>query len=77
MAPLALREIPLGDRRGRRPDAVRRGRRMGARARRAVRRGYRRCDVSLLLGANDAIVRSAEDVGGERSTTWRIYELAP
>lgn len=41
----------------------------------ALRRGYRRCDVSLLLDVNEGILRSTEALGGERSKTWRIYEL--
>lgn len=42
----------------------------------ALRRGYRRCDVSLLLDVNDGILRATEALGGVRSKTWRIYELA-
>lgn len=41
----------------------------------AQRRGYRRCDVSLLLEVNTRIVRAAEHLGGQRTKTWRIFDL--
>lgn len=44
--------------------------------RHALRRGYRGCDVSLLLEVNRAMIRSAEAIGATRTKTWRIYDLA-
>ena len=44
--------------------------------RHALRRGYRGCDVSLLLEVNHAMIRSAEAIGAARTKTWRIFDLA-
>jgi len=41
-----------------------------------LRRGYQRCDVSLLLDVNTAILRATEALGGVRTKTWRVYDLA-
>ncbi len=38
-------------------------------------KGYTECDVSLLLETNDLIIRAAESMGGERTKTWRIWDL--
>ncbi len=38
-------------------------------------KGYKHCDVSLLLEVNDLIIRAAESMGGHRSKTWRIWDL--
>ena len=43
---------------------------------RFARRGYRSCDVSLLLEVNRRVIRSTEGMGGTRSKTWRIFDLA-
>lgn len=40
------------------------------------RRGYRRCDASLLLEVNTPVLRAVEGMGGRRTKTWRIYDLA-
>ncbi|MBN1192186.1 MAG: hypothetical protein JXA36_00625 [Coriobacteriia bacterium] len=41
----------------------------------ALSKGYKKCDVSLLLEVNDLIIRAAEFMGGERYKTWRIWDL--
>lgn len=41
----------------------------------AVRRGYRRCETSLLLEDNHLILRASEFMGAQPYKTWRIYEL--
>jgi GNAT superfamily N-acetyltransferase len=37
-------------------------------------RGYKTCDISLLLETNHLIIRAAESMGGRRYKTWRVYE---
>ena len=41
----------------------------------ALEKGYRECDVSLLLEVNELVIRAAEFMGGERYKTWRIWDL--
>jgi len=41
----------------------------------ALRRGYRTCDMSLLLDVNTPIRRMAERMGATRTKTWRIWDL--
>lgn len=38
-------------------------------------KAYKQCDVSLLLEVNDLVIRGTEFMGGERSKTWRIWDL--
>ena len=38
-------------------------------------KGYRDCDISLLLEVNDLVIRASEFMGGERYKTWRIWDL--
>ncbi len=42
----------------------------------AVGRGYRECDISLLLETNKAILQEADFMQARHYKTWRIYELA-
>jgi GNAT superfamily N-acetyltransferase len=42
----------------------------------AERRGYVRCDVSLLLETNTPVLHAAQGMGAQRTKTWRIYDLA-
>jgi len=44
-------------------------------AARFAQRGYRACDVSLLLDVNRRVIRSTEGMGGVRTRTWRIWDL--
>ncbi len=39
-----------------------------------MERGYKTCDISLLLEDNQMILRAAEFMGAHRYKTWRIYE---
>jgi hypothetical protein len=39
-------------------------------------RGYRGCDMSLLLEVNTPMVRIAEAMGAQRYKTWRIWDRA-
>jgi GNAT superfamily N-acetyltransferase len=41
----------------------------------ATRRGYRRCETSLLLEDNHLILSPSEFMGARRYKTWRIYDL--
>ncbi|MDH5363555.1 MAG: GNAT family N-acetyltransferase [Dehalococcoidia bacterium] len=41
----------------------------------AVQRGYRKCEVSMLLEDNNLVLRPSEFMGGQRYKTWRIYDL--
>ena len=41
----------------------------------AMKRGYRECEMSMLLEDNDLILRASEFMGGRRYKTWRIYDL--
>jgi GNAT superfamily N-acetyltransferase len=41
----------------------------------AVARGYTRSDMSLMLESNTLMIRVIEAMGGERTKTWRIYDL--
>jgi GNAT superfamily N-acetyltransferase len=41
----------------------------------AVAHGYTRSDMSLMLESNTPMIRVIEAMGGERSKTWRIYDL--
>lgn len=41
----------------------------------AIRRGYRKCEASLLLEDNHLILRPSEFMGAKRYKTWRIYDL--
>jgi GNAT superfamily N-acetyltransferase len=41
----------------------------------AMRRGYRRCEASLLLEDNHLILSPSEFMGARRYKTWRIYDL--
>jgi hypothetical protein len=38
-------------------------------------KGYRECDISLLLEVNDLVIRASEFMGGHRYKTWRIWDL--
>ena len=40
-----------------------------------MRKGYRRCEWSLMLEDNQAILRLCELMGARRYKTWRIYDL--
>jgi GNAT superfamily N-acetyltransferase len=39
------------------------------------RKGYRRCDFSMMLEDNHAIIRLCDLAGARRYKTWRIYDL--
>lgn len=41
----------------------------------AIRRGYRKCEASLLLEDNHLILSPSEFMGARRYKTWRIYDL--
>jgi GNAT superfamily N-acetyltransferase len=41
----------------------------------AMRRGYQKCEASLLLEDNHLILSSSEFMGAQRYKTWRIYDL--
>ena len=41
----------------------------------AIQRGYRKCEVSMLLENNNLVLRPSEFMGGQRYKTWRIYDL--
>jgi len=41
----------------------------------ATRRGYRKCEASLLLEDNHLILSPSEFMGARRYKTWRIYDL--
>lgn len=41
----------------------------------AIQRGYRECDISMLLEDNDLALRISDFMGGHRYKTWRIYDL--
>ena len=41
----------------------------------AIRRGYRKCEASLLLEDNHLILSPSEFMGAQRYKTWRIYDL--
>lgn len=43
--------------------------------RHGLARGYRRSDMSLVLEVNRPMLRAIEGMGGERTKTWRIYDL--
>jgi GNAT superfamily N-acetyltransferase len=42
----------------------------------AIKRGYEKCEASLLLEDNHLILRPSEFMGARRYKTWRIYDLA-
>ena len=41
----------------------------------ALSKGYKECDISMLLEHNDLILRASEFMGARRYKTWRIYDL--
>ncbi|MDD4858765.1 MAG: hypothetical protein PHR56_00965 [Dehalococcoidales bacterium] len=41
----------------------------------AMKRGYRKCETSMLLEENALILRASEFMGAHRYKTWRIYDL--
>jgi len=41
----------------------------------AIKKGYRRCEASMLLEDNKLILRAAEFMGAHHYKTWRIYDL--
>ena len=41
----------------------------------AMRRGYQKCETSLLLEDNHLIISPSEFMGAQRYKTWRIYDL--
>jgi len=41
----------------------------------AMRRGYQKCEASLLLEDNHLILSPSEFMGAQRYKTWRIYDL--
>jgi GNAT superfamily N-acetyltransferase len=41
----------------------------------ARRKGYRRCEFSMMLEDNNAILRLCDLGGARRYKTWRIYDL--
>ena len=41
----------------------------------AIRRGYQKCETSLLLEDNNLILNPSEFMGARRYKTWRIYDL--
>ena len=41
----------------------------------AIRRGYQKCEASLLLEDNHLILSPSEFMGARRYKTWRIYDL--
>jgi GNAT superfamily N-acetyltransferase len=38
-------------------------------------KGYKECDISLLLETNHLILKASESMGAHRYKTWRIYEM--
>ena len=42
----------------------------------ATKRGYSKCEASMLLEDNHLILRPSEFMGAKRYKTWRIYDLA-
>ena len=42
----------------------------------AMKRGYLKCDISMLLEDNDLVLRASDFMGACRYKTWRIYDLA-
>jgi GNAT superfamily N-acetyltransferase len=41
----------------------------------AIQKGYRKCEMSLLLEDNRLIISPSEFMGAQRYKTWRIYDL--
>ena len=41
----------------------------------AIKKGYRRCEASMLLEDNKLILRASEFMGAHHYKTWRIYDL--
>ena len=41
----------------------------------AIKRGYRKCETSMLLEDNHLVLRPSEFMGAQHYKTWRIYDL--